>query len=323
MFPITQEVKLHGLKEFNWNKDVIIYDNSKLENLEFFKKRDYATFSTASYQGEKILLKAFKKINNSKGIDARHKHEVEMMFFAQQISGQVVKLKQVFINEFLHVGMELIERPLNEVLKNPKIHLSWYLRLSISTEVVQALAKLHAVHFIHGDIRSACVLLNIYGQVILNNFWNSHFESENYRSRDRDEKIMNIYPRLRVNTNRWLGPERFVEGVKETTASDIYSFGVFLWQLVTLSSTPYPQLESTSEIVTAITKGEKNVVPADCPREVEKIIQSCWRPDPEKRPKASELAKSLSSLLNLLKETGKEATLEKEVFILNSRKRKL
>ena len=295
-----------------------------MENLEFFKKRNYANFFTASYQGEKILLKKFRKniyinIGDDKYLEARNKHEVEMMFFAQQISGQVVKLKQVFLNEYLHVGMELIERPLDEVLKNPKIPLSWYSRLSISAQLAQILAELHAVQFIHGDIRSACVLLDISGRVILNNFWNSHFENENYRGRINDEKI----PGLRVNKERWFAPEKLVTGMKETTASDIYSFGVFLWQLVTLSSTPYPRLTMPSEIIWAIGNGEKNVIPTDCPEKVKKIMQPCWNRDPEKRPKASALAKSLGSLLNRLKGTGKEMTLEEEVSILNSRKRKL
>ena len=86
MFPITQEIKFHELKKFNWDKDVIIYKDSKLENVEFLKKRAYANFSTASYQGEKILLKNFRRyieINDSKGFEACNKHEVEMMFFAQ------------------------------------------------------------------------------------------------------------------------------------------------------------------------------------------------------------------------------------------------
>ena len=235
-------------------------------------------------------------------------------------------MKQVFINldssEPLHIGMELIGHSLDEWLKNLEIHLSWYSRLSISTEVARTLAKLHAVQFIHGDIRSACVLLDIYGQVILNNFWNSRFENENYMGRNYMNKYAKITD-LKVNTARWLAPEMLAGCMKITFASDIYSFGVLLWQLVTRSSTPYPQLESTPQIIMAIAKGEKNVIPTGCPGKVEKIIRSCWNPDPEKRPKASALVESLSSSLNLLKGTGKEAILEKEVSILNSRKRKL
>jgi serine/threonine protein kinase len=73
----------------------------------------------------------------------------------------------------------------------------------------------------------------------------------------------------------WSAPECIL-GLKWTSAADMYSFGVVLWEL------------ATGEIPIRGDMREVNV-PEECPPEVAEIMHACWRFDVSLRPTASEI----------------------------------
>merc|ERR1739842_220470 len=94
---------------------------------------------------------------------------------------------------------------------------------------------------------------------------------------------------------RWMAPESLYFSVF-TPKSDVWSFGVLLWEIVTLGSTPYPGL-GASEVMKIVKEGKRLDKPEHCRREIYNIMYYCWNKDPVERPSFSDLVETLEGLL--------------------------
>ncbi|BFZ25958.1 hypothetical protein BsWGS_28996 [Bradybaena similaris] len=94
---------------------------------------------------------------------------------------------------------------------------------------------------------------------------------------------------------RWMSPEALLYN-QYTEKSDVWSFGVLLWELITLGSTPYPGLDSTT-ILEKIRHRELLICPPHCSAVVNNVMSSCWREDPHMRPSFSQLVQDVEKLL--------------------------
>lgn len=89
---------------------------------------------------------------------------------------------------------------------------------------------------------------------------------------------------------KWLAPECFRKR-KFTHKSDVWAFGVTIWELVTFGERPYKQIE-TLEVPKAIEEGARLEKPSHVTVEVYKVMLACWFPRPEARPNFKQLAQS-------------------------------
>jgi hypothetical protein len=60
-----------------------------------------------------------------------------------------------------------------------------------------------------------------------------------------------------------------------TSAGDVWSFGILLWEITTLGAAPYPTIQN-DDILSLITKGYRMPKPEACSDELYKIILQCW-----------------------------------------------
>ncbi|XP_029201846.2 platelet-derived growth factor receptor beta-like isoform X1 [Acropora millepora] len=93
---------------------------------------------------------------------------------------------------------------------------------------------------------------------------------------------------------RWMAIESIFEGIT-TTKSDVWSFGVLLWEIVTLGAIPYPAM-SKEEVIEQLRIGYRMTKPSFCSDELYAIMWQCWQTDPESRPTFLELGKTLHRL---------------------------
>ena len=108
----------------------------------------------------------------------------------------------------------------------------------------------------------------------------------------------NLYTRdyYRVNGKavlpiRWMSPEAVVYG-KFTTQSDVWSFGVVMWEVFSFAMQPYYGV-TNEEVTQMIRKGKHLDIPVDCPDKIYEIMTVCWSMDPGDRPSFSELHEML------------------------------
>ncbi|KAG8179353.1 hypothetical protein JTE90_007625 [Oedothorax gibbosus] len=94
---------------------------------------------------------------------------------------------------------------------------------------------------------------------------------------------------------RWMAPESLFDNLY-TTKTDVWSFGVLLWEIVTLGSTPYPGL-SANEVIRRVRDGFRLEKPEHCRREMYNIMFYCWDKDPLQRPSFGELVTLLDRLM--------------------------
>ena len=95
---------------------------------------------------------------------------------------------------------------------------------------------------------------------------------------------------------KWMAPESIQDQVY-TTTSDVWSFGVLLWEIVTIGGSPYPCVP-VNLLLTKLLCGYRMSKPAHCSEELYNLMMSCWDINPEARPNFSELCHILSEMLS-------------------------
>lgn len=81
---------------------------------------------------------------------------------------------------------------------------------------------------------------------------------------------------------KWTAPEAAIKGAF-TTKSDVWSFGVLLYEIVTKGQVPYPGM-ANREVVEQIERGYRMAQPPNCPNPLYELMLKCWDKDPSCRP---------------------------------------
>ncbi|ELK02720.1 High affinity nerve growth factor receptor [Pteropus alecto] len=93
---------------------------------------------------------------------------------------------------------------------------------------------------------------------------------------------------------RWMPPESILYR-KFTTESDVWSFGVLLWEIFAYGKQPWYQL-SNAEAIECITQGRELERPRACPPEVYAIMRGCWQREPQQRHSIKDVQARLQAL---------------------------
>lgn len=94
---------------------------------------------------------------------------------------------------------------------------------------------------------------------------------------------------------RWMATESLYDNIF-TVKSDIWSFGILMWEIVTLGSTPYPGI-AAADVMRKVRDGYRLEKPEHCRRELYNIMFYCWAKDPNERPDFPEVVSMLDRLL--------------------------
>ncbi|XP_028286521.1 hepatocyte growth factor receptor isoform X2 [Parambassis ranga] len=95
---------------------------------------------------------------------------------------------------------------------------------------------------------------------------------------------------------KWMALES-LQTHKFTTKSDVWSFGVLLWELMTRGAPPYSDVNSF-DITVFLLQGRRLLQPEFCPDALYTVMIECWHPKPERRPSFSDLVSSISAIFS-------------------------
>ncbi|KNC85203.1 TK protein kinase [Sphaeroforma arctica JP610] len=114
---------------------------------------------------------------------------------------------------------------------------------------------------------------------------------EDIKKRDSKDEANNIA----ALPLRWMAPES-IETKEFTTMSDVWSYGVVMWEMATLGELPYGKAD-VHEVVANIQRGKRLERPLSCPEAVFDIMRACWSERPENRPEFGLIVELLGDIL--------------------------
>uniref|UniRef100_A0A8B9R0X2 receptor protein-tyrosine kinase n=1 Tax=Anas platyrhynchos TaxID=8839 RepID=A0A8B9R0X2_ANAPL len=105
---------------------------------------------------------------------------------------------------------------------------------------------------------------------------------------------------------KWMAPEAIFDKIY-TTQSDVWSFGVLLWEIFSLGASPYPGVQIDEDFCRRLKEGTRMRSPEYSTPEVYQTMLDCWHGVPTERPTFTELVERLGDLLQAnVQQDGKD-----------------
>ncbi|XP_066280869.1 tyrosine-protein kinase receptor torso-like [Branchiostoma lanceolatum] len=153
-----------------------------------------------------------------------------------------------------------------------------------------ALKELRRLRIAHGDVAARNVLVNEDDVAKLADFGSAH---DVYTTTYVSSAKMDVDELLPL---KWMALES-LESREFTCESDMWSFGVLLWEIATYGEEPNYEHKiqlSCPKLVGILRRGIRLQKPPECPRKLYGVMLSCWREEPSARPTPEELEQRLT-----------------------------
>ncbi|ACE06732.1 hypothetical protein Aasi_1443 [Candidatus Amoebophilus asiaticus 5a2] len=244
-----------------------------------------------AYQDKLVAIKQLMNQDLSKALIHNFKQEISMM--ARLESPYVIK----FIGACFqapHYSLVMDYMPngdLYHFLQKPG-QIDWQLRYQIATDIGHGVNYLHSHGIIHGDLKSLNILLDKNYQAKITDFGLAKIKISS--------SISTLVGGQKGGSLRWMAPELLTAEEEETSntkASDVYSYGMVLWELGA-RQIPYANKRDPQVLALKLQNKHEPITP-DTPPSISALIQWCWK-ERTKRPAITEAVETLEKEQRLL-----------------------
>uniref|UniRef100_A0A8B9PH50 Tyrosine-protein kinase n=1 Tax=Apteryx owenii TaxID=8824 RepID=A0A8B9PH50_APTOW len=170
-------------------------------------------------------------------------------------------------------------------LRSEGAHLKVKELIKMTENAAAGMEYLESKHCIHRDLAARNCLVTEKNVLKISDFGMSREEEGGVYASTGGMKQIPV---------KWTAPEALNYG-RYTSESDVWSFGILLWEAFSLGAVPYANL-SNQQMREAVEQGMRLDPPEQCPDEVYRLMQRCWEYDPRKRPSFSTLHQELVSI---------------------------
>ncbi|XP_072165840.1 tyrosine-protein kinase ZAP-70-like [Diadema setosum] len=212
-----------------------------------------------------------------------HKNIVRVLGYCEDSTNQLS-----LVMEYFPLGS--LEKYLKEK-KDRMGHTTLYL---FGQQICQGMKYLHEEkRMVHRDLAARNVLVANEGEVKITDFGLARIfgEKDYYRARKADQKV----------PIRWYAPE-WLRHNKYQKESDVWSFGVVLWEMFSYGQDPVcigydGRAIEPNKLLDFFEEGHRLTPPGSCPLEIADMMTECWRMVPSDRPKFADLIPKMGRLI--------------------------
>ncbi|XP_077994551.1 uncharacterized protein LOC144448251 isoform X2 [Glandiceps talaboti] len=164
--------------------------------------------------------------------------------------------------------------------------------LQIAWQIASGMSYIHSMKCIHRDLATRNILLGENNTCKISDFGLARDVAGVYVYQKKSQTRLPI---------RWMAIESLLDSTY-TAKSDVWSYGVVLWEIAVLGATPYAGM-SSAQVINKLQGGYRLSRPNHCSEALYEIMLDCWRSSPEMRPTFSKLC---SIVGNIVSDTTKE-----------------
>ncbi|CAN7938242.1 unnamed protein product, partial [Ixodes hexagonus] len=179
--------------------------------------------------------------------------------------------------------------------------------ITFGIHVAEGMKYLSDTKFVHRDLAARNCMLSEDFIVRVADFGLSRdvYEKDYYSGDNKKTKL----------PVKWMAPESLEKGIYNHK-TDVWAYGVLLWELMTRGVTPYPEVDNW-DIVNFLQQGRRMQQPTFCPTMLYEIMLQCWEHDPKKRPSFARLVTDVTNVITTMEKESRNKRVSLNVTYVN------
>jgi c-src tyrosine kinase len=167
--------------------------------------------------------------------------------------------------------------------------------LSFAIDTCEGLTYLEENHIVHRDVAASNVLIADDNTAKVSDFGLAKFVETTGKENGNKDSNENIITTEKIKCRtKWTAPEA-LESKRYTHKSDMWSYGILLWEIFSYGRCPYPRIPA-NDVLLNLKQGHRMEPPDGCPLEVGDIMRQTWHADPDRRPSFTQVLERLKRL---------------------------
>ncbi|XP_074751393.1 ephrin type-B receptor 5 isoform X3 [Athene noctua] len=296
--PSTYEDPSEAIREFAKEIDVSFI---KIEEVIGSGEFGEVCFGRLKHPGKREYTVAIKTLKSGYTDEQRQEFLSEASIMGQfehpnviHLEGVVTKSRPVMIvTEFMENGS------LDSFLRQKEGQFSVLQLVGMLRGIAAGMHYLSDMNYVHRDLAARNILVNSNLVCKVSDFGLSRFLED-----DASNPTYTGAPGCKIPI-RWTAPEA-VQYRKFTSSSDVWSYGIVMWEVMSYGERPYWDM-SNQDVINAIDQDYRLPPPPDCPTVLHLLMLDCWQKERVQRPKFEQIVSALDKMIrkpSALKATG-------------------
>eukprot|EP00096_Caligus_rogercresseyi_P012433 TRINITY_DN520_c0_g1_i2.p1 TRINITY_DN520_c0_g1~~TRINITY_DN520_c0_g1_i2.p1 ORF type:complete len:465 (+),score=103.02 TRINITY_DN520_c0_g1_i2:169-1395(+) len=266
------DVDIQALERAGW-----IIRKEDVSLLERIGKGEFGDVMLGRYKGDRVAIKSMKDIRTRNA--QRFLAEATVMTSLQH-PNLVCLLGVILEDDALQIVTEYMSKgSLLEYLRSRgRAHVTKKYQIKFALDTCHGMEYLESKHVVHRDLAARNVLISE----------DNHAKVSDFGLALHDCTFLES-GKLPI---KWTAPEALRQTHQFSSKSDMWSFGVLLWEIYSFGRVPYPRI-SLADVMKYVEKGHQMEIPEGCPQSIYDVMKQTWNRDPDQRPTFSQVRRTL------------------------------